>query len=387
MPVPPLRIRKLDALLFRAPIAEPLRTSFGVLTSRPALLVRAEDADGAVGWGEIWCVFPPCGAEHRAALVDTILAPIVTGEDWPGPAEAYDAMTRRTHVVMLQGGEPGPLSQAIAGVDIALWDLAARRAGLPLWRYAAGDAIKSDGSMPVYASGLNPGRPEIIAAAKQAEGYSAFKLKIGFGEQTDLANLRSLRRALGNDAQIMVDVNQGWDLETAMRVSPKLHEFGLTWLEEPMPCDRPADEWLTLANTSPVLLAGGENLRGERDFDALIKSKTVPYIQPDATKWGGFSGCLPLARRIIKAGLTFCPHYLGGAVGLMASAHLLAAAGGNGLLEADANPNPLRERMLRAPSPIRDGRMILTDAPGIGSEPDLAGLAEFRVGQAPVHTV
>lgn len=377
--MPPLRISKLETLLFRAPIAEPLRTSFGVLTSRPALLVRAEDADGAVGWGEIWCVFPPCGAEHRAALVATLLAPIVTAEDWSGPAAAYDAMTRRTHVVMLQGGEAGPIAQAIAGVDIALWDLAARRAGRPLWRFAAGDAVRSDGTMPVYASGLNPDRPEIIAAARQAEGYTAFKLKIGFGADRDLANLRTLRQALGNDAQLMADVNQGWDLETALRLSPKLDAYGLTWLEEPLPCDAPADEWLTLANSSPVLLAAGENLRGDRDFDALIKSRTVPYVQPDMTKWGGFSGCLPLARRIIKAGLTFCPHYLGGAVGLMASAHLLAAAGGNGLLEADANPNPLRERMLQTPPPIKDGRMVLTDAPGLGSEPDLAALKEFRI--------
>ena len=100
--MPPLRISKLETLLFRAPIEEPLRTSFGVLTSRPALLVRAEDADGAVGWGEIWCVFPPCGAEHRAALVATLLAPIVTGEDWSDPAAAYDAMTRRTHGTLYQ---------------------------------------------------------------------------------------------------------------------------------------------------------------------------------------------------------------------------------------------------------------------------------------------
>ena len=377
--MPPLRIKKLETLLFRAPVAEPVVTSFGVLTSRPALLVRAEDADGAVGWGEIWCVFPPGGAEHRANLVANMLAPIVTAEDWPGPADAYDAMTRRTHIVMLQGGEPGPLAQAIAGVDIALWDLAARRAGKPLWRYVAGDDIRSDGTMPVYASGINPDRPEIIAQAKQAEGYTAFKLKLGFGKERDLANLRTLRKALGNDAQLMADVNQGWDLETALGLCGKLDAFGLTWLEEPLACDRPADEWITLANSSPVLLAAGENLRGDREFDALIKSKTVPYVQPDMTKWGGFSSCFPVARRIIKAGLTFCPHYLGGAVGLMASAHLLAAAGGNGLLEADVNPNPLRERMLRDPVPIRDGRMVLNEAPGLGSEPDLAAMAAYRV--------
>ena len=376
--MPPLRISKLEALLFRAPVAEPVVTSFGVLTSRPALLVRAEDADGAVGWGEIWCVFPPGGAEHRASLVASMLAPIVTGQDWPGPADAYAAMTRRTHIVMLQGGEPGPLAQAIAGVDIALWDLAARRAGQPLWRYVADGDPGGDGTLPVYASGINPDAPEVIATAKQAEGYSAFKLKIGFGAARDLANLRRLRDALGNDAQLMADVNQGWDLETALGLCGKLDAFGLTWLEEPLACDRPADEWLTLANSSPVLLAAGENLRGDAAFDALIKSKTVPYVQPDMTKWGGFTGCLPVARRIIKARLTYCPHYLGGAVGLMASAHLLAAAGGNGLLEADVNPNPLREAMLKDPPPIKDGQMVLSEAPGLGSEPDLAGLQNYR---------
>jgi len=381
--MPPLRIRKLETLLFRVPIAEPLVASFGTLTSRPALLVRGEDADGAVGWGEIWCVFPPGGAEHRAALVETMLAPIVIGADWDSPADAYHAMSGRTHVMSLQSGEPGPLAQAIAGVDIALWDLAARRAGAPLWRYVPeqllGGMPGGDGTMPVYASGINPDRPERIARAKQVEGYKAFKLKIGFEAKRDLANLRTLRDVLGRDAMLMVDANQAWDLETALALSPKLDEFRVMWLEEPLPCDRPADEWLTLANSSPVLLAAGENLRGDAAYDALIRSKTVPYVQPDMTKWGGFTGCLPVATRIIKAGLTYCPHYLGGAVGLMASAHLLAAAGGNGLLEADVNPNSLREAMLRDPVPITDGRMVLGDAAGLGSEPNLAGLAEYRV--------
>ncbi len=376
----PLQIRKLEALFYRAPIAEPLVTSFGVLDNRPALLVRAEDVDGAVGWGEVWCVFPPCGAEHRVALIETLLAPLVTGEDWDSPAAAYHAMTQRTHIINLQGGESGPLAQAISGVDIALWDLAARRAGQRLWRYLDGPGSTSgDGTMPVYASGINPGAPEVIAAEKQAEGYKAFKLKIGFDAERDIANLRTLRDTLGKGTQLMVDVNQGWDLETAMQVTPKLHEFSLTWIEEPLPCDRSDDEWMTIANTSPVVLAAGENLRGDAAFDAMIASRNIAYIQPDMTKWGGFTGCLPVAQRIIDAGLTYCPHYLGGAVGLMASAHLLAAAGGNGLLEADVNPNPLREAMCGAPPPIEDGRMVLPDEPGLGVEPDLGLLAEYLV--------
>ena len=374
-----MKITKLDALLFRAPIAEPLRTSFGVLNSRPALLVRAEDADGAVGWGETWCVFPPCGAEHRAALVETLLAPIVTGQAWADPAAAYRGVTDATHIVTLQGGEAGPMAQAVAGVDIALWDLAARKADQPLWRYLADGDTDSDGTMPVYASGINPDRPEVIATAKQAEGYTAFKLKVGFGEKRDLDNLKSLRETLGRDVQLMADANQGWDLETAMHMSAKLDRYGLTWLEEPLACDRPADEWLTLANSSPVLLAAGENLRGDAEFDAMIASRTIAYTQLDMTKWGGFTGCLPVARRIMAAGLTYCPHYLGGAVGFMASAHLLAAAGGRGLLEADVNPNPLREDMLGAPPPIEHGRMVLPETPGLGMEPDLDFLEEFKV--------
>jgi len=243
----------------------------------------------------------------------------------------------------------------------------------------ADDKSDSDGTMPVYASGINPERPEVIAAAKQAEGYTAFKLKVGFGEARDLENLKNLRDTLGRDVQLMTDANQGWDLETAMHMSPKLDRYGLTWLEEPLVCDRPADEWLTLANSSPVLLAAGENLRGDAEFDAMIAARNIAYMQPDMTKWGGFSGCLPVARRIMDAGLTYCPHYLGGAVGFLASAHLLAAAGGTGLLEADVNPNPLREEMLGAPPPIENGRMVLPDAPGLGMAPDTAALERFRV--------
>lgn len=371
-----LRIRKLEALLFRAPIEEPLRTSFGVLTNRPALLVRAEDADGAVGWGEVWCAFPPCGAEHRAALIDTLLAPAVTGEDWESPAAAFEAMTARTHIMMLQAAEPGPLAQAISGVDIALWDLAARRAGQPLWRHLGGTGF---GDMPVYASGINPDRPQVIASAKRSEGYTAFKLKVGFGEHRDVANLRTLRDVLGPDARLMVDANQGWDLETALAMAARLAEFDIAWLEEPLACDRPAAEWAALAKASPVPLAAGENQRGAAEFDAMIGSRACGYIQPDMTKWGGFTGCLPVAKKIIDAGLTYCPHYLGGAIGLMASAQLLAAVGGDGLLEADVNPNPLREEMLGSPPPITDGRMTLPDAPGLGVEPDLAGLTGFKV--------
>jgi D-galactarolactone cycloisomerase len=372
----PLHVARIDTMVLRAPIETPVRTSFGTLYDRPAVVVRVEDDDGGVGWGEAWCNFPTCGAEHRARLIDTVLAPMIVENSWESPRHAYDRMIEGSRVLVLQTGEPGPLAQAIAGVDMALWDLAARRAGVPMWKFLGG---QDDGTVPTYASGLNPDRPEVLARQQEARGYRAFKLKVGFGADVDVANLETLRTTFGPDVPLMIDANQAWDVETALDMATLLAPFAPDWLEEPLPVDAPAEDWARLAAASPVPLAGGENLRGDTAFDAAIGAGSLSVIQPDMAKWGGFSGCLPLARRIMAGGRRYYPHYLGGGLGLIASAHLLAAAGGDGLLEVDSNPNPLREG-LAAPFPTHaDGRMVLPEGPGLGVEPDPKVLADFRV--------
>jgi L-alanine-DL-glutamate epimerase-like enolase superfamily enzyme len=127
-------------------------------------------------------------------------------------------------------------------------------------------------------------------------------------------------------------------------------------------------------------LAAGENMASFAGFDAALASKAFGVIQPDLAKWGGFTGCLSVARKIIDQGARFCPHYLGAGVGLLASAHLLAAAGGDGILEVDANPNALRELTCGPLSHPTNGSISLTDAPGLGAEPDIDVLREFRRG-------
>jgi L-alanine-DL-glutamate epimerase-like enolase superfamily enzyme len=136
-PAPPVALARIEAHVLRWPVKVPVRTSFGTMHDRPAVLVRVEDAEGAFGWGEAWCNFPSCGAEHRARLIETVLAPLVTERAFASPEHAFREMSARTAVLAIQSGEPGPIAQAIAGVDIALHDLAARRAGLPLWRTLA----------------------------------------------------------------------------------------------------------------------------------------------------------------------------------------------------------------------------------------------------------
>jgi D-galactarolactone cycloisomerase len=371
-----LRLKSLRASVYRAPIETPVTTSFGIMRDRPMVLVTAEDHDGARGWGEIWCNFPQVGAEHRARLVESVLTPLATAGPFDGPEALFRHLTAATEVLAIQCGEAGSFAQAIAGVDIAVWDLIARKQNVPLWRLVGG----SSPTIRVYASGLNPTSPEVLARKKHAEGYRGFKLKIGFGADRDIANLDAMRRELGPSADVMVDANQGWPLAEAIEIAPRLERFGLTWLEEPLRADQPWTEWRRLTTATKLPLAAGENIYGAGAFDDALASRTLSFVQPDMAKWGGFSGCRPVADQIIKAGAIYCPHYLGGGVGLLASAHLLAAAGGPGRLEIDANANPLRTLLCGPLNDIRDGRATLADKPGLGiGTEELAAIDRYRV--------
>ncbi|RYY80832.1 MAG: mandelate racemase/muconate lactonizing enzyme family protein [Comamonadaceae bacterium] len=374
LPSVPFSLVRIDAHVFRYPVKTPVRTSFGVMLDRPALFVRVQDHEGAVGWGEVWCNFPGCGAEHRARLIDTVLAPLLLdGQRFDGPAAAWQHLSERTAVLAIQSGEPGPIAQAIAGIDLALWDLSARRAGQPLWRHLGG----AHGRVPVYASGINPERPDDTALRCRDAGYRAFKLKVGFGEARDLDNLDAMRRMLGDAAPLMVDANQGWSLAQAQHMVQRLAPYGLQWLEEPLRADRPWSEWQALQGQTAIPLAAGENIAGDEAFDAALQSRVLTVLQPDAAKWGGISANWGVIERARAAGLRYCPHYLGAGVGLLASAHLLAAAGGDGMLEVDSNENPLRTLLSPAVQAIdAEGCIDLGELPGIGIEPDPTQIAQ-----------
>jgi len=366
-------IRSIEAFCFRYPLATPVVTSFGKMLNRPAVIVRAVDEDGVEGWGEAWSNFPAPGAEHRARLVNEVLAPGLVGRKFDGPAQAFDVLTAGTEVLALQCGEPGPFAQAISGIDLALWDLSARRQRLPLWRLLGGRSNK----LKVYASGINPGGAARTAEAALERGHRALKLKVGFGAETDLANLAALRGIVGA-GMLASDANQGWSIAQAMEMLPRLAEFDLRWLEEPIRADRPREEWRRLRAAAKMPIAAGENIASLDAFKEVLAEDVLGVIQPDIAKWGGLSLCAGLARDILKAGKTFCPHYLGGGIGLLASAHLLAGVGGDGWLEVDANDNPLRDLLCGPIIHVRDGAVELDHEPGLGIAPDIAGIARYR---------
>lgn len=370
------RLRSVEAFAYRYPLATPVVTSFGTMRDRPAVLVRVSDGDGHAGWGEVWANFPSTGAEHRVRIVSEILAPLLVDVDIGRGHEAFEHLSARTAVLALQCGEPGPFAQSIAGIDIAVWDLLARREQLPLWRMLGG----SDPTICVYASGINPSGTRAQAEAALKRGHSSLKVKIGFDPAKDRENLQSLRDLLGPLGMLATDANQAWDVETSIARAHEIEEFAPAWLEEPIRCDRPWREWQRLRSETKIPLAAGENIAGGDAFAQAFSDDTLSIVQPDMAKWGGFSACVPIARDIRQSGKTFCPHYLGGGIGLLASAHLLAGVGGNGLLELDCNDNPLRDDFCGPVANVADGRVTLSDAPGLGTEPDIASIERYRTG-------
>ena len=371
-------ITKVECWVHRAPIATPLANAFAAMTNRPATWVRVSASDGGWGWGEIFSNFPTVGAEHRARLVESIFSPLLEKFVFQNPEDVAAMLATRTRIMAIQCGEPGPFAQVIGGIDQAIWDMSARRAGEPLWKHLGGKNPR----VRVYASGLGPDDVVKMASAKRTEGYRAFKLKVGFGGGRNRENLAALREAMGSDATLMLDANQGWSPSQAPERIEELMPYKPHWIEEPIPADEALPVWKQLFERTRAPIAAGENIRGEEAFGAALDAGFLRFVQPDVGKWGGISGCRAVARRAVERGVAFCPHWLAGGIGLAASMHLLAAIGGEGFAEVDSNPNPLREEVF--PMELREGSVTLSDAPGLGVEPDLARLKRYAVSSGSV---
>lgn len=373
-------LARVEVLHFRYALPHPIVTTMGPMRHRPALLLRLEDAEGAAGWGEIWCNFPPDGDLYRARLAANVLGAALHGVD-TGTSDLFDLVRGRLHRLLLQAGEPGPVAQISAGIDIALGDLRARRAGLPLAEFLGGSARK----VPAYASGISPERCAEQVGRMRGLGYRHFKQRVGFGPDDSLGPAEETASALASDERLMLDANQAWDLETARRQCARLAPLDLVWMEEPLPADAALADWKTLAKEAPMPLAAGENLGAACDFDTAVVNRILGFMQPDICKWGGLSGGLAVARRAEAAGVTYCPHFLGGGVGLIASAHLLSAIGGAGLLEVDGSENPLLEVLSGSGLALEDGLFALPDGPGLGYTPDTGAVGDLAASRAEVR--
>ncbi|GAA2415584.1 mandelate racemase/muconate lactonizing enzyme family protein [Actinomadura vinacea] len=368
-----LTIDEVSVRVLSAPLSERVPMSFSALTARRSVLVTLRSG-GLSGTGESWVNYPEWGWRERLATLDG-LRPLVLGADASDPAKLMTGLASRLGGVARQWGAPGPVWQALSGIDMACWDLLGQARGRPVAELLAGGPVAVEG-VPAYGSGVGPTRVAELTEHALELGLRAVKIKVGFGEETDLATLRDVRAAAsGQDLEIFADANQAWDPGTARRMCGLLADHGVSWFEEPLDGDR-LDELTALAgDTGNLDLAGGENVYGAAAYEERVASPAFAHIQPDPSKTAGISLSDAVGRMPGTARLS--PHCYGGAPTLAASVHLVAAAERPGWVELDLRENPLRTKIAAAPVLLDGGLLRVPDGPGLGLGYDRTALDRY----------
>lgn len=369
-------IESVEAYPIRAAGGDGPNMALGRMPTRPALLVRVGDGQGYVGWGEVWANFPPRANTHKAHVIEDVIAPRLKGFAFTEPAETDAFLRGALSTYFLHVGQRRVFEHILAGIDMALWDLALRSAG----RTFAAHMGLAEASAATYASSINPPDLERLMRLHADWGQSQFKLKLGFDDAADRAFVRKAAALRPLGTRIMVDTNQTWDVPQAQAMLRSLEEFEPLFAEEPIPADAGYADWERLARSTSIPLAGGENIYGVDEFLRMTDAG-LRFVQPDVAKWGGVSGALALADAL-PAGVALWPHFMGTAVGQVAALSVAAAVGAAATCEMDVNDNPLRTHLCGDILGICGGRVALPDAPGIVVPPACGRLEEFRSSSA-----
>lgn len=318
-------------------------------------LVRLETEDGTVAWGESYCVEP----RALQAIFETLIAPLARGK------QADDeALLPGMHRVLHNLGRSGPVVHALAGLDIALWDLRAKRAGVPLYALLGG---KRRGKVRVYASLLqyygNEDLLEQVTSRALREGYTEIKL-----HERTAAALAAVRRTTGPGIPIMVDTNCAWlphQAEAAIQAMLPEDPF---WIEEPIWVPEDDQALAILKQRCPVPLAVGENASSALALRRMAEQATVQYVQPSVIKLG-LSAALDISNACDNSsGATCAPQVAFFGPGFLASLHLIAAQ------KAEVSLERLYVALAHVPYgravPIQDGWLQVPDHPGLGADPE-----------------
>ncbi|CAI3801058.1 D-galactarolactone cycloisomerase [Pseudomonas sp. MM221] len=327
------------------------------------VLIRLEDEHGNVGWGEAFGYFV---ADATKALIDRLIAPLLLGRQVDDIAAFNRELQLRLHLF----GRYGVTMFAISGVDIALWDLAARREGVPL-HALLGQARREQ--VAAYASLVRYADVEVAPAICEKA------LGMGFGDiklhEVTLPEIAACRHAIGFDVPLATDVNCAWSVADTREWLPALADLQLAWLEEPV---FPPEDFATLASLRGhgVPLSAGENWCTAVQFEQALLAGAVDSIQPSVTKVGGISECLRIAALADRHDAVVLPHcpYFG--PGLIATLHLAAV-----------QPRvPQVEYLFVEPAgwlypveQLRQGNQLhIPQGPGLGLDIDLAVAERFR---------
>ena len=311
------------------------------------MVVEVETDDGLTGIGV------GGGGAAGIHVVGTVLRELLIGRD-PAEVESLHAeMCRHTAFY----GRKGLVVMAISGVDLALWDLRGKAADQPIARLL-NPQVDLQRALPTYATVFDDADAESALNA----GYQAIKLHVErFGNRPDPADIATLvkqtRERLGPEADVMIDAFARWDIDTSLRVADAIEPYDVAWLEEPIQPDD-LDGYATLAEKSPVPIAGGEHEYLADGFKTLVDRRLHAVLQPDINWCGGLTTLIDIYRMAQAADIRVVPHR-------GCEPYALAAI-------AALDPEPLAEsgrkwfNCLTGFSQIFDGRVQLSDQPGFG---------------------
>jgi len=351
------RIRQISLSSITLPLETPISDA-KVLTGRQKPMteivflfaeIDTEQGHNGIGFSYSKRAGGPAQYAHAKEIADNLV-----GEDPNDIGRVYQKLLWAGASV----GRSGVATQAIAALDIALYDLKAKRAGLPLSKLLGSyrDSVQTYNTSGGF---LHIGIDEVKERASRslADGIGGIKIKVGQPDsRIDLDRVAALREHLGPDVPLMVDANQQWDRPTAMRVGRALEQFDLVWIEEPLDA-YDAEGHSQLATALDTSVATGEMLSSVGEHISLIENRSVDIIQPDAPRIGGITPFLRLAALADQAGLQLAPHFA-----MEIHLHLAATYPREPWVEHFEWLNPLFNERLET----KDGRMIVPDRPGLG---------------------
>jgi L-alanine-DL-glutamate epimerase-like enolase superfamily enzyme len=370
-----IRITDVIAHPLTQKLPQPTVTSWGEYTEVSIVLVEVRTDAGITGVGEALARFSP---KAYADLIETSLKPRLVGGN-PTDIMAHWRTMRRA----LSGRSGGMLFEAIAGVDIALWDILGKIAGLPVHRLLGGVGRTE---VPVYAASVNWGSDEFMDRELDRyleKGFPRIKVKIANPVKEARRRIERLRKRAGDDIELCVDANWAYTLEEAVEVGRALTDNAYFWFEEPL---RPEDErgYEELHRRCATPLAAGESNYTLDQAMRLVENRTLSYLQPDVARAGGITETRRMAEFAAAHDVQYAPHIgMSGIVCETASVHLAAAMPNLRAMECETDSSPFKTAITgAAPGADRqkDGLLPVPTGSGLGIEIDWDAVKKLRAG-------
>lgn len=329
-----------------------------------ALLVKVTTDDGLTGWGEAfgYNVIPA-----TRAAIDRILAPLYIGRDASDIEGLMLDAQQKLHIF----GRGGPIIYGVSGIDIALWDIAGKAAGLPVHRLLGGCRAAK---LPCYASLIRYTDPRTVAknvSRAVEQGYRGVKL-----HEIAVAPTQAARDAAGEDIDIMLDVNCPWSVQEALEMAHRLEPVNLRWLEEPVWPPEDVEGLAQVRAAGGIPVAAGENAATLHQYQQMLEAGSVDYLQPSPIKMGGISELRKVFTLAAAQQVTVMPHTFYDGPGFLAGLHVNAALGRGSLVEW--RYFDLEARLYGSEGVPVDGMVEVPQGPGLGLEPDPDVIKRYR---------